>query len=213
MAKILVIGASKGIGLATVKRALDCGHAVRAMARSAGQIPLRHESLEKVTGDALKEADVAAALTGIDAVIQALGVRAGPQMIFGPITLFSKATRVLVPAMEAAGVTRLISVTGFGAGDSRAAIGCLQYVPFRLLLGQAYDDKTIQEAVIKDSTLDWTIVRPGVLTNGRRSGRYRVLVEPAQWRNGLISRADVADFLVKQIDDDSLLHKAPVIVY
>jgi len=213
LAKILVIGASKGIGLATVKRALDCGHAVRAMARSAGQIPLRHESLEKVTGDALKEADVAAALTGIDAVIQALGVRAGPQMIFGPITLFSKATRVLVPAMEAAGVTRLISVTGFGAGDSRAAIGCLQYVPFRLLLGQAYDDKTIQEAVIKDSTLDWTIVRPGVLTNGRRSGRYRVLVEPAQWRNGLISRADVADFLVKQIDDDSLLHKAPVIVY
>ncbi|HIP80646.1 MAG TPA: NAD(P)-dependent oxidoreductase, partial [Kiloniellaceae bacterium] len=142
-----------------------------------------------------------------------LGVRAGPQMIFGPITLFSKATRVLVPAMEAAGVKRLISVTGFGAGDSRAAIGCLQRIPFRLLLGQAYDDKTVQEAVIKDSTLDWTIVRPGILTNGRRSGRYRILVKPAQWRNGLIARADVADFLVKQIDDDSLLHKAPVIVY
>ena len=213
MANVLVIGASKGIGLASVKRALDCGHEVRAMARGAAQIPLRHERLEKVTGDALKEADVSAALTGIDVVIQALGVRAGPQMIFGPITLFSKATRVLVPAMEAAGVKRLISVTGFGAGDSRAAIGCLQRIPFRLLLGQAYDDKTVQEAVIKDSTLDWTIVRPGILTNGRRSGRYRILVKPAQWRNGLIARADVADFLVKQIDDDSLLHKAPVIVY
>lgn len=213
MAKVLVIGASRGIGLATVKRALDCGHAVRAMARSAVQIPLRHKSLEKVTGDALKEADVAAALAGIDVVIQALGVRAGPQMIFGPITLFSKATRVLVPAMETVGVTRLISVTGFGAGDSRAAIGCLQYVPFRLLLGQAYDDKSVQETVIKDSALDWTLVRPGVLTRGRRTGRYRVLVKPAQWRNGLISRADVADFLVKQVDDDSLLRKDPVIVY
>ena len=213
MAKILVIGASKGIGLASVKRALDCGHAVRAMARGAAQIPLRHEKLEKVAGNALNEAEVSAALTGIDVVVQALGVRAGPQMIFGPITLFSKATRVLVPAMEAGGVKRLISVTGFGAGDSRAAIGCLQRVPFRLLLGQAYDDKTIQEAVIKDSALDWTLVRPGVLTNGRRTGRYRVLVEPAQWRNGLISRADVADFLVKQVDDESFLRKGPVIVY
>lgn len=213
MANVLVIGASKGIGLATVKRALDCGHEVRAMARSAGQIPVRHENLEKVTGDALKEADVSAALMGVDAVIQALGVRAGPQMIFGPITLFSKATRILVPAMEAAGVKRLISVTGFGAGDSRAAIGCLQRVPFRLLLGQAYDDKTIQETAIKDSALDWTLARPGVLTRGPRTGRYRVLVEPGQWRNGFISRADVADFLVKQVDDDSLLRSAPVLVY
>ena len=213
MAHVLVIGASKGIGLATVKCALACGHSVRALARSAGQIRLRHEALEKVTGDALKEEDISTALAGIDVVIQTLGVRPGPNMIFGPITLFSRATQVLVPAMEVAAVKRLIAVTGYGAGDSEASINCLQRIPFRLVLGQAYDDKTLQEQLIKESSLDWTIVRPVVLTPGPRSGRTRVLVEPESWRNGLISRNDVADFLVKQIDDDSLLHQAPVIAY
>ena len=213
MAQVLIIGASKGIGLATVKRALASGHHVRALARSAKQIPLRDEKLEKVTGDALKEDDVAAALAGVDVVIQALGVRAGPYMIFGPITLFSKATQVLVPAMKDAGVKRLIAVTGFGAGDSAASISCLQRVPFRLVLGQAYDDKSVQEELIKESDLDWTIARPVVLSPGPRTGCYRVLVERESWRNGLISRNDVADFLVKQIDDDGLLYQAPVIAY
>lgn len=213
MAQVLIIGASKGIGLATVKRALACGHHVRALARSAKQIPVRDERLEKVTGDALKEDDITAALAGIEVVIQALGVKAGPNMIVGPITLFSEATQILVAAMEGAGVKRLIAVTGFGAGESEANIGCLQRIPFRLVLGQAYDDKSVQESLIKESKLDWTIVRPVVLTPGPRTGCYRVLVEPGSWRNGLISRNDVADCLVKQIDDDSLLHQAPVIAY
>ena len=213
MAKVLIIGASKGIGLESVKRALAAGHHVRALARGADKIALNHAELEKVKGDALNEDDVAAALEGIDVVIQALGVAPGPQMITGPITLFSEATAILVPAMETAGVKRLLCVTGFGAGDSEARIGCLQRLPFRLFLGQAYDDKSIQESLIKESDLDWTIVRPVVLTRGRRRGRYRVLVEPREWRNGLISRADVADFLVKQIDDTTHLHEAPVIAY
>lgn len=213
MAKVLIIGASKGIGLATVKQALEADHMVRAMARGADKIALADENLERFKGDALDAGDIADALDGVDVVIQALGVAPGPNMILGPITLFSKATRVLIPAMEKAGVKRLIAVTGFGAGDSEARVGCLQRIPFRLILGQAYDDKSIQENLIKESRLDWTIARPVVLTKGRRSGRYRVLVKPRQWRNGLISRADVADFLVKQIEDDSLIGAAPVLAY
>ena len=213
MARVLIIGASKGIGIATVKQALAAGHRVRAMARGADKIALTDENLEKVNGNALDADSVAEALDDIDVVIQVLGIAPGSQMVIGPITLFSKATRVLVPAMEKARVKRLIAVTGFGAGDSEASIGCLQRIPFRLILGQAYDDKSVQEALIKESPLDWTIVRPVVLTRGRRSGRYKVLVEPRQWRNGLISRADVADFLVKQIDDASQIGQAPVLAY
>jgi putative NADH-flavin reductase len=67
--------------------------------------------------------------------------------------------------------------------------------------------------LIKDSALDWTIVRPGLLTNGRRTGRYKVLKEPSQWRNGTIARADVADFLVEQIEDRAYVGKTPVLVY
>lgn len=211
MAGVLIIGASKGIGLETSRQALKAGHRVRALARSAAGIALPDPNLEKVRGDALNQHDVEAALRGMDVVIQALGVRVADML--RPIHLFSDATRILVRAMEGHDVKRLICVTGFGAGDSRASISCLQRVPFRLLLGRAYDDKSVQERIIKESALDWTIVRPGVLTNGSRTGRYKVLDEPSQWRNGIISRADVADFLVRQIEDRAYVGKAPVLVY
>ncbi len=207
---VVVIGASKGIGLEAVSGALKAGHRVRAFARSADRIALRHANLEKRRGDALASADIEDALEGIDAVIQTLGVRARDLM--APVTLFSRATRVLVPAMEERGVRRLIAVTGFGAGDSRRAIGPLQLAPFRLFLGRAYDDKTVQERIIEESSLDWTIVRPGVLIPGPASGRYKALAEPSQWRNGFISRADVADFLVRQVTETKYLRKAPVLV-
>jgi putative NADH-flavin reductase len=115
--------------------------------------------------------------------------------------------------MQAQGVKRLISVTGFGAGDSRASINCLQLLPFRFFFGRAYDDKDVQERLIKNSALDWTIARPGLLTNGSRTGRYKVLKAPSQWRNGNISRADVADFLVRQIEDRAHVRETPVLVY
>jgi putative NADH-flavin reductase len=213
MARVLIIGASKGIGLAAVNRALACGHKVRALARSAGRIEINNANLEKRKGNALDPDDVTSALVGIDAVIQVLGVAAGPGMIFGPIRLFSDSTRVLVPAMQKASVSRLICVTGFGAGDSRSKVDCLQGMMFRLVLGRAYDDKDVQERLIRKSNLDWVIVRPVILTSGPRIGRYRVLVDPKLWRNGFMSRADVADFLVRQIEDDTYLRKTPVLAY
>ena len=107
---------------------------------------------------------------------------------------------------------RLICVTGFGAGDSYSSISFLQLAPFRLVCGGAYDNKSVQERLIKNSSLDWTIVRPEVLTGGRRTGRYKILEEQSQWRNGMISRSDVAEFRVRQIADRTYVRKAPVLV-
>ena len=210
MAHVLVMGASKGIGLETVKAALAAGHRVRAFARSAGSMALTGDGLEPFAGNALDAGDVAAALNGIDVVVQALGVPT--KDLLGPVTLFSQATAVLVPAMEQAGVSRIIAVTGFGTGDSRDAIGLLQRVPFRLVLGRAYDDKDVQEMRIRRSQLDWTFVRPGILTPGPASGRYKVLTDRASWRNGLISRADVARFIVGEIDRPTHGKQAVVLV-
>jgi putative NADH-flavin reductase len=210
MATVLIIGASRGIGLETVKRALEAGHIVRALARSARRIPVDHPNLTKVSVDARDQAAVAGALEGVDVVIQALGIP-GRDMIWKPVCLFSDATRVLIAAMQETGVKRLISVTGFGAGDSRNRGGCLYDTAFNLFLRRAYDDKDEQEDLIQDSGLDWVIARPVILTNGSRTCRYRVLVEPRSWRIGFISRADVADFLVKQIDDNAYLGKTPVL--
>ncbi len=210
MPRVLIIGASKGIGLEATRQALDAGHQVRALARSANSIDLSNPELEKIQGDALNVKDVGAALQDVDVVIQTLGVGLGD--LFQPVSLFFDATRVLVAAMTSQGVKRLICVTGFGAGDSRSSIGCLQWIPFRVAFGRAYDDKSEQERLIKESLLDWTIVRPGVLTNGARSGSYRVLETALEWRNGMISRANVADFLVRLVDDRSYIRKAPVLV-
>ena len=211
MAKVLIMGASRGIGLETVKAALAAGHSVRALARSARRLPIDDQKLEKMAGDALEMATVKRALSGVDVVIQSLGVSAGPEIIFEPTRLFSKATRVLVTAMEEAHVSRLICVTGFGAGDSRGRGGFLYNAAFHLLLGRVYDDKDLQERIVRRSKLDWVIVRPVILTDGAKTSAYRALVDPRDWTCGFISRADVADFLVKQIYGDAFLHKTPVL--
>ena len=208
--RVLIIGASKGIGLETTCQALDAGHHVRALARSASVIAITKPSLEKIRGNALKTEDVETALVGVDVVIQTLGVGLGG--LFRPVYLFSDATRVLTGAMRSQGVKRLICVTGFGAGDSRASISCLQRLPFQIVFGRAYDDKSLQEQLIKESNLDWTIARPGVLTSGPQTGHYQILSEASQWRNGIISRADVAEFLVRQIGDQTYIRKAPVLI-
>ena len=208
--RVLIIGASKGIGLETTRQALDAGHDVRALARSATAIAVSNPSLEKMRGDALKTEDVEAALVGVDVVIQTLGVGLGD--LFRPVHLFSDATRVLIAAMRSQVVKRLICVTGFGAADSRASISCLQRLPFQIVFGRAYDDKSLQEQLIKESELDWTIARPGVLTGGPQTDQYQILSEATQWRNGIISRADVAEFLVRQIGDQTYIRKTPVLI-
>ena len=181
MATVLIIGASRGIGLEVVKAALEAGHSVRALARTARRIRVEHPKLEKIAGDAFQMATVKRALTGVDVVIQSLGVSAGPEVILKSTRFFSKTTRVLVTAMEEAQVNRLICVTGFGAGDSRGHGGFLYNAAFHLLLGRLYDDKDAQERIVRRSKLDWVIVRPVILTDGPRTNAYRALVNPRRW--------------------------------
>jgi putative NADH-flavin reductase len=213
MTKVLIIGASRGIGLETVKTALLAGHNVSALARSAASIPIQNPALEKVPGDALDSSTIRSALTGVDVVVQTLGVDIAPRSIFERTTLFSQSTRILVDAMKIAGVKRLIAVTGLGAGDSRGHGGIIyDSVIFPLLLKRVYDDKDVQEWIIGSSGLDWTIVRPGLLTNRPATGRYRILTEAEDWTFGLIGRADVADFIVRQIDDRKLIRTTPLLI-
>lgn len=210
MAHILVIGGSSGIGLETVKLALSRKHDVRAFARSASKIDLDDEKLEKFDGDALDSSSVEAALEGVDAVIQALGIKLGPRTVLGGTSLFSEATRILIPAMESQGVGRLVVVTGFGAGDSGQTMNPINRLGFNAVFARIYADKSKQEAMIKDSSLEWTIARPVVLTGGSR-GNYKVRTDPKEFGMGMISRASVADFLVSEIEDPKHIHMAPVL--
>jgi uncharacterized protein YbjT (DUF2867 family) len=192
----LVIGATSGIGREVVREAVEAGLRVRAFGRSAEEVGFE-EGIEPFKGDALNAEDVARALEGVDVAVQTLGVRERPSMIWEEETLFSKATAILLPAMETAGVHRLITVTGIGAGEGLQHMSLPARMAQQALLGRVYDDKTRQEEMIKASDLDWTLARPGLLTGGSLTGRYKALTDPASWHMGMISRADVAHFILR----------------
>lgn len=209
--KILVMGASRGIGLETVKAALAAGHAVRAFARSAGSMSHSDPRLETFAGDALVREDVERALDGVDAVVQVLGLAPGPAYFTGT-ELFSKATRVLVEAMRAKGKSRLIVVTGLGAGNSRWSLGPLYAIPFTFLLKRVYDDKDVQEQVVRASGLDWTILRPGILKDGPATRTARVVPEEKDWRQGPVRRADVALAIIDELETGRHLRRTPAVL-
>lgn len=199
-APIVILGATSGIGACALEAALDGGLPVRGFARSADKLSAR-EGLEPVAGDARKPEELARALTGARAVIYALGIKERPAMIWAEETLFSETTAALIEAMGTAGVSRLVAVTGFGAGRSYSAMSSLEKLGHGALLGRVYADKSRQEDMIVQSALDWTIARPVILTNGAASGRIRVLAEPEAWGNGLISRADVGAYVVRAVTE------------
>ena len=173
---------------------------------------LNDARLRKICGDALDEGAVSQSLNGVDAVIQSLGVPITLETVLRGTKLFS-ASRLLVKGMRAAGVRRLITVTGVETGDRRGRAGFLHSrMLFPLILQRIYDDKSAQEEIIRASGLDWTIVRPGILTNNVPTGRYRILTDTRSWHGGFVSRADVADFLVRQISDDRYIGKTPVLI-
>lgn len=205
-----IIGASRGIGRKTVTEALERGHTVCAMSRNMNAVDISGDGLTKLDGDATNATDVARAIEGADAVILTLGVPKDARVLKST-TLFSDATRTLIAAMKDSGQRRLITVTGFGAGDSKDKLSTPERLMQKAFLGRAYADKDLQEQLIRDSDLDWTIARPGILSDNRKSNAYKVLVEKDAWRNGIINRADVADFLVNAAKNASHIHQTPAL--
>jgi len=208
--RLLVIGATKGIGRETVAQALAAGHEVRALSRSTEEIAAQ-PGLERISGDATDAQVLRAALQGVDAVILTVGLGKATARFYRAVSLFSDVTKALLPLMEEIGPTRLIAVTGFGAGDSANAMSTLERIGHRAILGRAYADKDVQEELIRASALDWTLVRPVILTNSAVTGRYKVLDDPQTWRNGLISRADVGHFLVRAASEGLNVKEAVVL--
>ncbi|MDH4037853.1 MAG: SDR family oxidoreductase [Candidatus Krumholzibacteria bacterium] len=204
--RILIVGANGGTGRELVKQALERGHHVTALARSPAKVKLTHDHLTVAKGDVMDPASLAAAVRGQDAVVCALGHKRW----LGPSKILSQGTRNLVDAMNAAGVKRLVVETALGVGDSTGRLGVyytLFTIPF--ILPFYWYDKGRQERVVRESGLDWVIVRPGQLTNGRKRGVYQhgPRVGNYLWSVS-ISRADTADFMLNQLSETPYLRTA-----
>ena len=205
---ILIVGATGSVGRELVKQALAEGHTVTALVRDPSKLQLDHPGLRLAVGNVLIPASIEQVMPGQDAVLCALG--AG-----GKGGVRAAGTRILIEVMRKCGVRRLICLSSLGVAESRANLNFFwRYIMFGLLLRRAYNDHTAQESIIRNSDLDWTIIRPGAYTDGDSTGEYRHGF-PATSRDLKlkIARADVADFMLNQIGNNSYLRMAPGISY
>lgn len=191
--RITIFGATGSVGRLAVEQALEAGHEVVAVTRRPDAVTLDHPALT---------------VHRADAVVVALGAgRKGGIRAAG--------TRTVVEAMRQTGVRRLIAQSTMRAGDSRGNLSWWwKYAMFGVLLRPAYRDHQAQEAIVRACDLDWTIVRPGAFTDGPRTGRYRHGFVPDDRTTQMqISRADVADFLLRQVESTDDLHRAVGLSY
>ena len=203
--KVLVIGGTSGTGKQIITQALDKGHEVTAIVRNTDKVKTTHPSLQVLKGDVLKPETLREACNGQDAVLCALGHK----KFFIKTTILSRGTKNLISAMREKGVRRLICITALGINDSRFKLG-LYYSLFvhPIILFFYFRDKEKQEKLIMNADLDWTIVRPGQLTNGRRKERYKHGQGLGHYVfTKMISRADVAHFVLTVLDKDLYVKK------
>ncbi len=207
---ITIFGATGKVGRHLTTQALDQGHTVTAFARNPDAITLTDKNLHVMQGDVHDYNAVKQAVTGQDAVICALGMP-----LMNKEGLRAKGTKIIVRAMQDAGVKRLICLSVFGANDSRALL------PFKykalivpLILRHVIADHEQQEKLVTSSNLDWTFVRPGNFTKGGYTGNYRHGFTTADAPSKIkISQPDIAGFMLKQLNTDAYLQKAPCISY
>jgi putative NADH-flavin reductase len=208
--KVVVFGASRGVGRCLVERALAQGHEVTAAVRNPATVDLTHERLRVLPADVLNPASVGQAVAGQDVVFCAVGTDSE-----GPTTLYSAGARTILHAMRVHGVRRLIFLSNFGAlneaaQDVRGA--ALLWLAKRLIRHTLADHRRALEE-IQGHNVEWVAVRPLPLTDGPWTGRYRIAVDGIPIKGTRIARADVADFMLQQAASDEYVHKIPAIAY
>jgi putative NADH-flavin reductase len=205
--KLTVFGATGGTGQQVVTQALAQGHTVTAFVRRPETVTTQHANLNLVQGDIVDAAAVAGAVAGHDVVLSALGTRSGPAVL-------PEGTRNILVAMAQASIRRSLWVSSFGVGDSVDQMGWIaRTVIVNVFLKNAIAEKEIQERYIHESTGDWIIARPGGLTDGPLTGTYRVTGPSDKVGRPSISRADVADFLLKNLTNDRYVRRAVGLTY
>jgi uncharacterized protein YbjT (DUF2867 family) len=202
---VIVFGATGAVGRLAVENLLAAGHSVTAFARHPERLATEHPALARVAGDALRAADVAAAMPGHDAALVVLGAGAARRS-----TIRSEGTLNVIRAMQQAGIRRLVVQSTLGARDSWDTLNFWwKRVMFGALLAPVFRDHELQERLVEASGLDWTIVRPGAFTDAP-TARPAVEDVPNSAR-GLdlkINRADLAAFLARIVGEGAYLRRA-----
>lgn len=203
---VLIIGGTGKTGRELIRQGLEMGHRITALVRNPEKLPLQHPQLNVFKGDVLEAEQLTRAIEGQDAVLSALGHK---RFIF-PSSRLSKGTRNIMEGMQKKEVKRFICITSMGIRDNRYRLGLyytLFVIPF--IIGFYFRDKSVQEKLIEKSHLNWTIVRPGQLTNGKKRVNIKQGEKLGHYiLTHTISRASVAAFMLGLLETDAYLQKA-----
>jgi putative NADH-flavin reductase len=206
--QILILGASGLTGQHLVQQALEKSHEVTVLVRDASKLNITHEHLTVITGDVLDETTLNKALQGKDVVMSALG---RGKSLKSHELMTNTVTRLL-PAMNNKQVNRLIFLSAFGVGETYKQANFIQKFFFSTFLKNLFADKARADAMIRESSLDWTLVYPVVLTNGPALGTYKVGDTLPMKGMPKISRADVAEFMMRQLTDNTYQKRTAVLM-
>lgn len=203
--KIAVFGATGKTGVEITKQALAKGHQVTAFVRDPARMTIKDDRLSFVVGDVNDPSLIDKAVQGQDAIVCALGSRD-----LKKTTVRTIGTQHIIKAMEQRSVRRLIVVSAMGTGESWDTLSLISKFFYAVLLKSAREDHESQEVIVQKSGLDWTIIRPSGLTDGPRTGNYQV-GEKIYTKTSNISSADVADLILKELEQNVLIYKAVTI--
>jgi len=203
--KLIVFGATGKTGIEIVKQGLADQHQVTAFVRTPSKMSFEHDSLRLVEGDVLDLTAVKHAIQGHEAVICSLGTSD-----LGKTMVRSAGTANIIKAMQEAQIKRLIVISAMGVGESWSTLSFVNKLFFATLLRNTRMDHEEQEKLVKQSDLDWTIVRPSGLSDTPRTGVYEV-GEDIHAQTSTIARADVADLVIKDLDNNTLIRKCVTI--
>lgn len=208
--KLTIFGATGRTGRQLITQALEASHEVTAFVRDSSKLGVTHSRLRVKQSDIYEAKAVESAIAGQDAVLSALGpVRGGPKDVMGA------AARNIVAGMKSTGVRRLVTLTGAGVaqpGDEPKLFNRFMSLMLNTFARDVLTDSAEHAQIVRGSDLDWTIVRVPMLTDGPRTGQYRVGMVGID-DGPRISRADVAAFMLKQLELGAKPQTSPVISY
>jgi putative NADH-flavin reductase len=207
---ITLLGATGKLGQEILKQGLAEGHTIKALVRNPSKVEIQHDRLEIIKADVMHDdsVNIATLLAGSDAVISAIGTGYSLNIT----KIYSEGTQKVVEAMEKANIRRLVVVSSCGTDPEPIEPWWYLWLVRRLLINVYIDMTRMEEHIIRKDNLEWVIVRPSQLTDGVPK-KYRVKLRHCPEGGYQISRADVASFMLKQIVEDTYLHKIAALAY
>ena len=203
---IVILGATGPTGRMLVDQALNEGHRVTAWVRDKTKLPARNEQLQVQEINILDESALSAALIGQDAVLSALGPGRNLHS-----DIISRTMPVLIRAMDRVNCRRLLFISSFGVGETKKQASFFSKLIFRLLLRDVLNDKFKSDQMLRASDLDYTLVYPTSMTNGKKTGNYQVGTTVKISFLPRISRADVAGFMLKELKENKFIRQTAII--